>query len=513
MNLRSVISQLGILMLVLSGVILAIACWSGVGLLRGDAAELHAFRALLLAAAIGVALGFSMWVFSRGKAEAIGRRDALLLVAASWILGAAVAALPFFIWANLENDAQVYDLAFASYIDAYFEAMSGLTTTGATVLSRIDTLPRSLLLWRSLTHWLGGLGIVVLFVAVLPMLGVGGKRLFRVEAPGPTSEGVRPRIQETARALWLIYLGLTAAEIVLLMVMGLDLFDAVCHTFATLATGGFSTRNASVGELDSLGVDVVVIVFMVLAGVNFGLYYSALRGRWRDVLHDSELRAYLGLLAVGSIIIIACLWGHYIQTTDGRELAPSIGSTARHGVFQVVAIQTTTGFCTANFDLWPFVPKMTLLLLMFVGGCGGSTGGGIKVVRIVIAVKVLLAEIEHVFRPNVVRTIRLGRTTVDPEFRQGVLAYIMIVVGLFVAGTAVLMVLESGSDVDITTAATATIATLNNIGPGLARVGAIENFGWFSDGSKLVMCLLMALGRLEVYAIAVLFLPRFWRGD
>ena len=513
MHVRNVTSQLGILLLVLSASILVVACWSGIQVLRGETSEVLAFRALLIAAVLGVAAGFSLRTLARGKWDEIGRRDAMLLVALSWIVGAGLSALPFRLWAVMETDAATYDLAFSSYLNSYFEAMSGLTTTGATVLTRIDTLPRSLLLWRALTHWLGGLGIVVLFVAVLPMLGVGGKRLFRVEAPGPTAEGVRPRIQEAARALWLIYLGLTAAEVVLLRLLGLDLFDAVCHTFATLATGGFSTRNASVGEINSLPVDMVIIVFMVLAGVNFGLYYNAIRGQWRSVVRDPELRAYLGLLVVASAIIVGCLWGDYIETTPGHHAEPTLGAATRHGVFQAVSIQTTTGFCTANFDVWPFLPKAILVMLMFVGASGGSTGGGIKVTRIVIAVKVLAAEVEHVFRPKVVRTIRLGNMTVDPELRQGVLAYVLIILILFGLGTCALMLLEVHHEIDITTAATASAATLNNIGPGLARVGAIEDFGWFSNGSKIVMSVLMVLGRLEVFAILVLFMPRFWRGE
>lgn len=513
MNLRTVISQLGVLLLVLSTAILVMAGWAGIELLGGALSELLAVRAFLFTALVGASAGVGLWGLARRKAGELGRREALLLVALSWLVGAALSALPYRFWAAMETDAERYDLAFRSFVNCYFEAMSGLTTTGATVLTRVDTLPRSLLLWRSLTHWLGGLGIVVLFVAVLPMLGVGGKRLFRVEAPGPTAEGVRPRIQETARALWMIYLGLTIAEIALLRLMGLGFFDAVCHTFATLATGGFSTKNASIGEIDSLPVDIVIIVFMVLAGVNFGLYYNGLRGQWRNVLRDPELRTYLGLLLVTSAVVVACLWENYIETTAGRHAEPSLGAAVRHGVFQVVSIQTTTGFCTANFDVWPFVPKAILVTLMFVGASGGSTGGGIKVIRIVIAVKVLLAEVERIFRPTVVRPIRVGKTTVDSDLRQGVVAYVLIILLLFGLGTCALMLIEGPEAMDITTAATASAATLNNIGPGLARVGAIENFSWFADASKVVMSVLMALGRLEVFAILVLFMPRFWRGD
>ena len=513
MNFRVVSTQFGILLWVLSASILAVAAWSGIQLLLGDESEALPARALLLSALVGVAAGSILWLLTHRKPGELGRREALLLVALSWLVGAALAALPYWLWAAMETNADKYDLAFTSFVNCYFESMSGFTTTGATVLTDIASLPRSLLLWRSLTHWLGGLGIVVLFVAVLPMLGVGGKRLFRVEAPGPTAEGVRPRIQETARALWSIYLGLTLAEVFLLWLMGLSWFDSVCHTFATLATGGFSTRNASVGELDSLAIDIVIIVFMVLAGVNFGIYYNALRGRWSVIREDRELRAYLGILVLASLIITGCLLTHPIVTTAGQYEPAETGPAIRHTIFQVAALQTTTGFCTADFNLWPFIPKAILVILMFVGASGGSTGGGIKVVRCLIASKVLLAEVERIFRPNVVRTIRLGRTTVDPELRQGAVSYILIILALFALGTMGLMICDVDSEIDITTAATASAATLNNIGPGLARVGAIENYGWFSDASKIIMSLLMVLGRLEVFAVAVLFMPSFWRRE
>ncbi len=270
------------------------------------------------------------------------------------------------------------------FVDCYFEAMSGLTTTGATVLSDIDSMPRGLLLWRALTHWLGGLGIVVLFVAVLPTLGVGGKKIFHVEAPGPTHAGVKPRIKETARILWTIYMVLTAAQIVALLCCGMSLFESVCHTFATVATGGFSTRNASVGAPDyGLAVNLVVIVFMVLAGVNFGLYYHAMRGAFNSIWKDTELRLYLALFSGGSLIVVASLIfaGEPLLTTGGQQIDASVGAATEHGVFAVASIITTTGFGTADFNVWPFIAQAVLVGLMFIGGCAGSTGGGIKVVR------------------------------------------------------------------------------------------------------------------------------------
>ena len=520
MNYRFVARQLGLLMLVLSLSILAVAGWSGLEWSWGDALEAAAFQAFLEAVGVGLVIALILWRWGREADDFLGRHEALLLVALSWLIGAALAALPFFLWAHLhtihvatDGGTQYTPHPFESFVSCYFEAMSGLTTTGATVLSDIEAIPRSLLLWRSVTHWLGGLGIVVLFVAVLPTLGVGGKKLFRVETTGPTSQGVRPRIRETARLLWLIYLGLTVAEVLALKMCGMDWYESVCHTFATLATGGFSTRNASVGQYHSVAIDVVIIVFMILAGVNFGLYYQLIRRRFHSVWTDPELRLYLGIIVVATIIISCSLIGQSIVTTDGTRHDPSTGQAIRYGLFQVVSIQTTTGYCTANFEYWGFIAKTTLIVLMFVGGSAGSTGGGIKVIRCLIAFKVMLAEVERVFNPNVVRTIKVGKSTIDPEVRLGTLVYVLGIGALFLIGAILVMLFEPAGQIDFTTAATASIATLNNIGPGLARVGAVENYGWFSAPSKLVFCLLMALGRLEVYAIFVLFIPRFWRGE
>jgi len=353
----------------------------------------------------------------------------------------------------------------------------------------------------------------VLFVAVFPALGVGGKRLFRIESPGPVPEGVRPKIGETARVLWLIYLMLTVVEAALLRLLGMTWFEALCHTFATLATGGFSTRNASVGHYDSVAIEGVIIVFMILAGVNFGLYYRMAGGRWSAVFHDRELRVYLLIIMAATCLVVASIGWGAIETTRGEQVGSSLGSAVRHGLFQVVALQTTTGFCTAEFDHWPFVAKCILLMLMFIGASGGSTGGGIKVVRIMMAAKIMWAELEKVFRPNVIRPIRVGRSAIDPDLKLATMVYLCLVLFLFAAGTILIMVCQTGTDIDIATGATASAATLNNIGPGLAGVSATANYDWFTPQAKIVMSLLMVLGRLEVYAVFVLFMPRFWRSE
>lgn len=513
LELRAVTRLLGLLILVLSALIAAIAFFAV--LQPGGLADHHAdFRALLASAFIGALLGGGLFLVGRKMSEGqLGQREALLVVSLSWLLGAAVAAMPFFLWSAFRPDSGDVKHDFDTFVNCYFEAMSGLTTTGATVVQSIGTLPPSLLLWRALTHWLGGLGIIVLFVAVLPMLGVVSRRIYRIEAPGPSPEGVRPRIQDTARILWMIYSGLTIAEIVALRLCGMNWFESVCHTFATLATGGFSTQDASIAAFPSAGVQIVIIVFMVLAGINFGLYHQLIRRQWRSVRKDPELRLYLTIILVATVIVTISLLRHPAGSAGAVEGSGSASGTVRDALFQVVAIQTTTGFCSADFDTWDFAAKATLLVLMFVGASAGSTGGGIKVMRIMIAAKVLLAEIEHVYRPKVVRPVKIGKGTIDADLKRNILAYLLGIAFLFAVGTVLLMLFEAWQGIDITTAATASAATLNNIGPGLARVGATHNYAWFTDPSKIVMCILMLLGRLEIFAVIVLFSPRFWKSE
>lgn len=518
MNFRFVCHQLGLLLLVLGMTLLLPVAWAvcdwATAVDEGEIInEFAAIRAMGATVIVGGVVGLLLVLVSRrARYDQLGRREALLLVALSWIVGAALAAAPYLLWAHLSDMPD--DHPFRSPVSCYFESMSGFTTTGATVLSDIEPLPDGLLLWRALTQWLGGLGIVVLFVAVLPTIGVGGKRLYQFEAPGPQQQGVRPRIRETARVLWLIYCALTVTQIILLRLAGMNWLDAACHTFATLATGGFSTRNPSIGYYNSVAIDIITILFMILAGVNFGLFFQMVRGRWRHVWKDTELRVYLSIIFIATVIITFTLMrGGSITSTTGIAEDATFARSARDAAFQTVSIQTTTGFATADFNLWTFMPKALLVSLMFVGASAGSTGGGIKVIRIIVAFKVMFTELERAFRPNVVRTIRVGRAVVDAELRLAVLSYILGILVLFLVGTTAIMLFEPDDTVGFITASTATAATLNNIGPGLDLVGAVGNYGFFTPASKIVMCVLMALGRLEVFAILVLFLPRFWRSE
>ncbi|TDJ57271.1 MAG: TrkH family potassium uptake protein [Planctomycetota bacterium] len=518
MNIRYVVKQLGLLLLALSAALLAVAIVFYVieALLRHDV-EPTARWAIFVSGLVGAAIGTGLWLLGGKKAgRHLGRKEALLLVAFSWMAGAAFAALPYLLWAHWPGTDAAADHPFRNFADCYFEAMSGLTTTGATILTDIEAVPRSLLLWRAFTQWIGGIGIVVLFVAVLPSLGVGGKRLFQIEAPGPASEGLQPQIRQTARVLLYIYLGLTAVQILALLIAGMTLFDSVCHTFTTIATAGFSTRNGSIGAFDSRAIEIVLVVFMVLAGVNFGLYFALLRRRYGTVLRDPELRTYLILLVGGATVISLCLLRQSMTLVTGDAIPVGTGSAIRYGVFTTASIATTTGYTTANFDTWPFAAKATLVLLMFVGGSAGSTAGGIKVIRIWIAFKVMLAEIEHVFRPNVVRPVRVGRTVLDDQLKLGTITYVLGILLLFAVGSLGVMILEqfnTDTTCDYATAAAASLSSLCTIGPGFAGVGPADNYGWMTPWTKMLLSLWMALGRLEVFALIVLLTPRFWRED
>jgi trk system potassium uptake protein TrkH len=519
LNFPYVVNQLGKLFVVLSAVmgVLAVMAWL-IDVVQKQPVTWDAEAALLIGGALCLVVGGVAWGATYRCDRHLGRRDAMLLVAMSWLLGAAFAAVPFFVWSHLPTAEVADDHPFRSFVDCYFEAMSGLTTTGASVLTDIEAIPRELLLWRAFTHWIGGLGIVVLFVAVLPSVGVGGKKLFLIEAPGPAPEGLQPRIRDTVRILWLIYVGLTSIEVIALWTVGgMHIFDAVCHAFATLATGGFSSHNASLGHYyNTAAVDVIVIFFMVLAGANFGLYYRVWRRRSLSPLRDTELRLYLLMLLVGTLVVAGSLIasGEKIALTTGVEVEATPVESLRQSLVTTVSIQTTTGFGTSDFNRWPFLGQAVLILFMFVGGCSGSTAGGIKVIRIWIAVRVLATQVIRYARPNVTRAVRVAGTTVDTQFQLSTVIYVLGILVLFTLGWAGIMLLEqlnAASECSSVTAATASVATLCTIGPGLEGVGAVQNYGWFSWPSKLVMCMLMALGRLEVFAIIVLFKPGFWK--
>ena len=515
MNYRNVIFQSGLLIVVLSATMAIIGAFGLMQTIFGLKPDQNAIVGMFASAAIGGIIGGVALAFTRKRNRFIGRREAMLLVAISWIFGAAIAGLPYFIWAHGRAADGIGAHIFQNFIDCYFESMSGLTTTGATVLTDIRELPPTLLLWRSLTHWFGGLGIVVLFVAVLPSLGVGGKKIYRVEAPGPAPEGLQPTIRDTARVLWLIYLAFTLLAFVAFWIAGMSAFDAICHSFSMVSTGGLSTRNASIGHYDSVAIDLIASFGMLIAGVNFALFYQMTQGRFRQVWKDVELRVYL----ISKVLIIGIvtwnLMGTTIRTTTGKIVEGTIGESLQYSIFTTIALQTGTGFCNAEYDLWPYVSTSLLIGLMFIGGCAGSTAGGIKVIRFWVAIRILTAEIEKSFRPNVVRPVKIGGSTVDAEMKLSVATYILGFFGLLLVGMMLLAMFEhdhaEGGGINLMTTLTASMSCLCNVGPGMAEVGAVDNYGWFSGGSKIVLSILMALGRLEMFALVVLITPRFWR--
>jgi len=405
-----------------------------------------------------------------------------------------------------------------SFIDAMFESQSGFSTTGATVISELEDparVPHCILFWRSSTHFLGGLGIIVLFVVILGH-GSAGKALMRNEVPGPSQEGSQARMQHTAWVFAGLYFGLTALLALLLKLAGLSWFDAICHSFGTMATGGFSTYNASIGHFDSQLIETIVMVFMLLAGMNFTLLYFLLRGIPSKLLDDTEWRTYVGVIACATLLVVAFgFWAGDFTNVAGEN---SFVASTRYGLFQVVSIMTTTGYGTHDFDSWNNLGRCLLFLLMFVGGCTGSTGGGIKVIRWVLLGKILGLELERAYHPRVIRPLRIGGKAIDDgDLRVNILVYFAVVGVIFILSWVIVVGIEpdstwaGGQQHKLVDSASAVAATLNNIGPGLGTVGPTQNYGHFSASSKLLFTFLMMLGRVEVFAILVLAMPSFWR--
>jgi trk system potassium uptake protein TrkH len=376
--------------------------------------------------------------------------------------------------------------------------MSGYTTTGATILTEIESLPMSMLFWRSLTHWLGGMGIVVLTVALLPILGVGGLQLMRAEAPGPTVDKITPKIAESAKILWLIYVGLTAAETLLLFAGGMSLFDAFTHTFGTLATGGFSPKNSSVGFYNSSYIDIVVTVFMLLAGMNFTLYFRLIKGKPGRVLRNTEFRAYVGTFAAAMLIITFTNYGAIYDT---------LGKSARFAGFQAASILTTTGYTTTDYTNWPMLPQVVLFLLMFIGGSSGSTGGGMKVIRIVTLFKQGWNELKYLIYPRGVFTVKIDGSSVKNEIVYSIAGFVFFYISLLLFTT---FVVATG-DSDILTSLSTALVTLGNIGPGFGEIGPAFNYAHYPDYIKWYLSFIMMTGRLEVYTVVMLFVPMFWK--
>jgi trk system potassium uptake protein TrkH len=414
-------------------------------------------------------------------------REGFMIVSLAWILLSILGALPF-----------VLSGFVPSFTDAFFETMSGFTTTGATILPDIEVLPRSLLLWRSITHWLGGMGVIALAVALFPFLGVGGFQLFKAESPGPIKSRIVPRIRATAGLLWLVYLGMTAMEVVLLLAGGMPGFDAVCVTFGTMATGGFATRNASIAAYPSPYLQYVVIGFMYLAGANFALHYGLVRGRLLDYARNPEFRLYTAIILTFTAAIAVN------RIASGEHVSEAL---VRGSLFQTVSIITTTGFVSENFDVWPVLTQMLLVLLMVIGGCSTSTGGGIKNVRVLVLFRDIGAQLSRLLHPRSVVPVKIGGRVVPEETVNGVMIFLALYLLAFIGG--ILAMLAFG--LDIPSAIGATAATLGNVGPGLGSVGAVHTYADIHPGGKWVLSFLMMIGRLEILPVAVMLRKSFWR--
>lgn len=417
------------------------------------------------------------------KQRVLSIRASFLVVCISWIGTALIGCIPFFISGAIPH-----------FADAFFESMSGLTTTGASILTNIEALPYSILFWRSLTHWLGGMGIVVLTVAVLPMLGVDGVKLMQAESPGPTIDKTAHTIGRSAKVLWIAYLGLTVAEIILLYIGGMDFLDAITHTFGTLATGGFSTKNASIGYYTSPFIQSVITVFMVLAGINFALYVRLIRGNIRAVVRDVELRTYLIIFLAGSAIIAMSL--NLTRTGIGQNILAAL--------FQTATILTTTGYATEDYTTWPILSQAVLFLLMLVGGCAGSTGGGVKVIRLLVIGRQTRYSLKKLLYPRSITQFRIGSTVFDDQTVQSVSGFLFLYAAF--ALITVLVIASVGNS--LLTSITGSLAVIGNIGPGFAGVGPAMNYSKFTPFLKIYLSFIMLLGRLELYTIILLFVRK-----
>ncbi len=479
LNYRAIVNILSAMLVFLAAALLFPA---GIAWFYGDG-DLNAF---LYTMGFTFITGISGFLFTRNSGE-IRARDGFLVVSFSWVLFALLGALPFMLSGHIP-----------SYTDAFFETMSGFTTTGASILTNIEALPHGLLFWRSFTHWLGGMGIILLSLAILPLLGVGGMQLFKAEVPGPTPDKLTPRIKHTAELLWVVYVLITIIETVLLKIAGMNWFDAACHTFGTMATGGFSTKNASVGQFQNPWIDYIIIIFMIIAGTNFALHYRLLRGKVNVYKHDREAMFFIGVIAVASLIIGVDVWQR-----NGHQIA----TAAQHSIFQVVSIVTTTGYGTADYEQWSVLSQIILLLLMFAGGCAGSTGGGIKMIRIMILFKFGFNELKRLLHPQAVLPVRIGNSVIPREIVTNISGFFLFYMALFILGVLIMAALG----LDLITAIGSVTATISNIGPGLGGVGPTDNYALIPSAGKWVLSFLMLVGRLELFTVLILFSPSFWK--
>ena len=413
-------------------------------------------------------------------------KDGFIIIACAWILWSVFGALPFYISGEIPT-----------YVDAFFETVSGFTTTGSTILTDIEALSKGMNFWRCLTHWIGGMGVLVFVMVIVSLEDRNSMHLMRAEVPGPETDKLVPKARDTAKILYSMYFVLTVAEIIFLFIGGMSLYDSIIHSFSTAGTGGFSSRNSSIAFYDSAYIDGVITVFMILFGINFNMYYLLLLKKVKDVFKNEEVRAYLGIILGSTLLITINILSIYEKPLKAL----------RYAVFQVASIITTTGFVTADFNLWPMLSQCILLGLMVLGACAGSTGGGMKVARILILLKSVKRELKRLLHPKSVAIVKVNGKKVKDETLQGVYVYFICYIAIFMVS----VLLISLNNFDFATTFSGVLTTMNNVGPGIAAVGPIENFAAFSDFSKIIFCLNMLIGRLEIFPFLVLFAPNLWR--
>lgn len=481
MNAKAILNIIGITLIVLS---LFMIFPIGVSIILKQPDKIQLIESLYITLFSGIILFF---LTKKHRKDEIRHRDAFIIVTLTWLLISLFGSIPFILTGT-----------FHSFTDAYFESMAGFTTTGASVLTDIESIPKGVLFWRSMIQWLGGMGIIVLALAILPLLGSGGMQLFKAEVPEISVDKLRPRILDTAKVLWMIYFVITFLNILLLKLAGMSLFDSICHAFTTMATGGFSTKNNSIANFKSPTIDFITAIFMFLAGVNYSLYFYIFKGKIKKLWKSSEFKFYLSTTVVATIIVTVSLWNF---TSD------SLFNSFRYSLFQVVSIMTTTGYTTADYEKWPSFAQLILLLIMFFGGMIGSTGGGIKQVRILLIIKQGYREIYQLIHPHAVTALKLDEKFLDKEILGSIWGFVFLFLGVCIVAT----IGMTAIGMDIITSASTVISSACNVGPALGEAGPSENYTSIPIVGKWILIFCMLLGRLEIYTVLILLIPDFWK--
>ncbi len=481
MNYKLIIRILSIVLLIEALSMVPSFC---ISLIYEEKSEMRAFLFSILT--ISVLAGVCVH-FTKSSSRVISIRDGLLIVAMSWVIASLFSSLPYMLSGSIPD-----------FADAFFESASGFTTTGASIIPNVESMARSILFWRSSTHWLGGMGILILAIALLPSMGIGTLHIAEAETPGPTTDKLTPRLSSSVRILYYIYIGMTILEVVLLLLGGMDLYDSFIHTFGSVATGGFSSYGNSIAHFDSLYIECIISIFTLMAGINFNLYYFLFFRNWRDFVRDGELRAYIAIILISTLAIALTL--KLFGTVQ------HFGTAVRQAFFQAVTIITTTGYSTTDFNLWPSSAIMVLFLLMFVGGCSSSTSGSIKVIRIIVLFKLIRRGIYKRLHPTAVVPVRLAGKNISSEVVSAIASFLFLYITVFILGTLIISI----ENVDLITAASTVATCLGNVGPGFGSVGPLSDFSLYSDGSTLFLSVLMIAGRLELFTLLLLFVPGFW---